>query len=355
MTLPVLPEKINKILQKGVVIPALPLALNKERKLDVRRQRALIRYYLDAGAGGIAAGVHTTQFEIRKPEFNLFEKILDIAAEEISDYTDRSGKSIVKVAGVIGRTEQAINEAQFAVKTGYDAALLSLSAFQDAQNKEILSHCHKIAEVIPLIGFYLQPVVGGRILDVDFWRSFSQIQNVAAIKIAPFNRYQTYDVVRGVAESGRAEDIALYTGNDDNILGDLLTKYHIPVGSKMVHKRIVGGLLGHWAVWTKTAVKILDKVHSARSAEDINALLTLGAGITDSNAAFFDVANNFSGVIAGIHEVLRRQGLLEGIWTLDQKESLSPGQKEEINRVYTSYPELNDDDFVRENLERWLS
>jgi len=354
MILPVLPEKISKILQKGVVIPALPLALNKDRKLDERRQRALIRYYLDAGAGGIAAGVHTTQFEIRKPEFNLFEKILDIAAEEISDYTDRSGKSIIKIAGVIGRTEQAINEAQFAVKTGYDAALLSLSAFQDAQNKEILSHCRKVAEVIPLIGFYLQPAVGGRILDVDFWRSFSQIQNVAAIKIAPFNRYQTYDVVRGVAESGRAEDIALYTGNDDNILGDLLTKYHIPVGSKMIHKRIVGGLLGHWAVWTKTAVKILDKVHAARSAEDINTLLTLGARVTDSNAAFFDVANNFSGVIAGIHEVLRRQGLLEGIWTLDQKESLSPGQKEEINRVYASYPELNDDDFVRENLERWL-
>ena len=355
MILPVLPEKINKILQKGVVIPALPLALSKDRKLDERRQRALIRYYLDAGAGGIAAGVHTTQFEIRKPEFNLFEKILDIAAEEITDYSERSGKSIIKIAGVIGRTEQAIKEAQFAVKTGHDAALLSLSAFQDAQNQELLSHCHKIAEVIPLIGFYLQPAVGGRILDVDFWRSFSQIQNVAAIKIAPFNRYQTYDVVRGVAESGRAEDIALYTGNDDNILGDLLTKYHIPVGSKIVHMRIVGGLLGHWAVWTKTAVKILDRVHAARSAEDINALLALGARVTDSNAAFFDVANNFSGVIAGIHEVLRRQGLLEGIWTLDQNESLSPGQKEEINRVYTSYPDLNDDDFVRENLQRWLS
>ncbi len=355
MILPVLPEKINKILQKGVVIPALPLALNKDRKLDERRQRALIRYYLDAGAGGIAAGVHTTQFEIRKPEFNLFEKILDIVAEEITDYTERSGKSIIKIAGVIGRTEQAINEAQFAVKAGHDAALLSLAAFQDTQNKELLSHCHKIAEVIPLIGFYLQPAVGGRILDADFWRSFSQIQNVAAIKIAPFDRYQTYDVVRGVAESGRAEDIALYTGNDDNILGDLLTKYRIPVGSKIVHMRIVGGLLGHWAVWTKTAVKILDKVHAARSAEDINALLALGARVTDSNAAFFDVANNFSGVIAGIHEVLRRQGLLEGIWTLDQNESLSPGQKEEINRVYTSYPDLNDDDFVRENLERWLS
>jgi len=337
------------------VIPALPLALNNDRKLDERRQRALIRYYLDAGAGGIATGVHTTQFEIRNPEFNLFEKVLEIAAEEMTDYTDKSGKSIIKIAGVIGGTEQAINEARFAVKTGYVAALLSLSAFQGVQNKEILSHCRKVAEVIPLVGFYLQPAVGGRILDVDFWREFSKIENVAAIKIAPFNRYQTLDVVRGVAESGRAEEIALYTGNDDNILGDLLTEYHIPVGSKTVHKRIVGGLLGHWAVWTKTAVKILDMVHAARSSEDIKALLTLGAKVTDSNAAFFDVANDFSGVIAGIHEVLRRQGLLEGIWTLDQKETLSPDQKEEINRVYASYPELNDDDFVSENLERWLS
>ena len=355
MNLPLLSENINSVLQKGVVIPALPLALNKDRKLDERRQRALLRYYLDAGAGGIAAGVHTTQFEIRKPEFNLFEKVLVIAAEEMTDYTNKAGKSIVKIAGVIGRTEQAVNEARFAVKSGYDAALLSLSAFQDIQNKEILAHCRKVAEVIPLIGFYLQPAVGGRILDVDFWRAFSKIQNVAAIKIAPFNRYQTHDVVRGVAESGRAEDIALYTGNDDNIMGDLLTEYHIPVGSKVVHKRIVGGLLGHWAVWTKTAVKILEDVHAARSAQDINALLTLGAKVTDANAAFFDVANNFSGVIAGIHEVLRRQGLLEGIWTLDEKESLSPGQKEEIDRIYASYPELNDDDFVKENLQGWLS
>lgn len=355
MTLPLLPEKINDLLQNGVVIPALPLALNKDRKLDERRQRALLRYYLDAGAGGIAAGVHTTQFEIRNPEFNLFEKVLEIAAEEMSDFSAKTGKSIIKIAGVIGRTDQAIKEAEFAVKSGYDAALLSLSAFQNVQNKELLSHCRKVSDVIPLIGFYLQPAVGGRILDVDFWRSFSNIQNVAAIKIAPFNRYQTYDVVRGVAESGRAADIALYTGNDDNILGDLLTEYHIPVGSKIIEKRIVGGLLGHWAVWTKKAVEILQKVHAAKNAEEIKALMILGAKVTDSNAAFFDVANNFSGVIAGIHEVLRRQGLLEGIWTLDRSETLSPGQKEEISRVYDSYPELNDDDFIRQNLEKWLS
>jgi dihydrodipicolinate synthase/N-acetylneuraminate lyase len=355
INLPILPEKIKKLLHKGVVIPALPLALNKDRKLDDRRQRALLRYYLDAGAGGIAAAVHTTQFNIRKSEINLFERILEITSEEVGDFTERSGKTIIKIAGVIGRTDQAIKEAQLAFKTGYDAALLSLAAFQDDPNKEILAHCRKVSEEIPLVGFYLQPAVGGRILDVDFWRSFSGITNVAAIKIAPFNRYQTHDVIRGVAESDRAEDIALYTGNDDNIIGDLLTEYRIPVKSGIVKKRIVGGLLGHWAVWTKTAVEILEKVHSAESAEDIKTLMTLGANVTDSNAAFFDVENNFSGVIAGLHEVLRRQGLLEGTWTLNRDETLSPGQKDEINRVYKAYPELNDDDFVRENLDRWLS
>jgi dihydrodipicolinate synthase/N-acetylneuraminate lyase len=353
--LPILPEGKNKLLNKGVVIPALPLALNKYRKLDERRQRALIRYYLDAGAGGIAAAVHTTQFNIRKPGVNLFERLLKITSEEISHFTLRAGKTIIKIAGVIGRTEQAIKEAELAVNSGYDAVLLSLAAFQDDPNKEILRHCRKISEVIPMIGFYLQPAVGGRILDVDFWRSFSAIPNVAAIKIAPFNRYQTYDVIRGVAESGRAEDIALYTGNDDNIVADLLTEYHISVNSGIVKKRIAGGLLGHWAVWTRKAVEILERVHSAQSAEEIKALMSLGTRVTDSNAAFFDVANDFSGVITGIHEVLRRQGLLEGIWTLDKDEKLSPGQKDEINRVYAAYPDLNDDDFVRENLEKWLT
>jgi dihydrodipicolinate synthase/N-acetylneuraminate lyase len=354
INLPILPEKISRQLNRGVVIPALPLALNKDRKLDERRQRALLRYYLDAGAGGIAAAVHTTQFNIRKPEINLFESILRITSEEVREFTEHSGKTIIKIAGVIGRTEQAIKEAKLAVETGYNAALLSLAAFQDDENKEILKHCRKISEIIPLVGFYLQPAVGGRILDVDFWRSFSSIKNVAAIKIAPFNRYQTLDVIRGVAESGRADDIALYTGNDDNIIGDLLTEYNIPVNSAIIKKRIVGGLLGHWAVWTKKAVEILEKVHAAETADDIRSLMTLGTKVTDSNAAFFDVANNFSGVIAGIHEVLRRQGLLEGIWTLDQNETLSQGQMDEIDRVCNAYPELNDDDFVRENLVKWL-
>jgi len=355
MKFPVLPDKVNGILQKGVVIPALPLALNKNRQFDERRQRALLQYYLDAGAGGIATAVHTTQFSIRAPEHSLLEPVLKVAADEINNYCTKNDKTIIKIAGVIGKTEKALKEAQLASVLGYDAALLSLAAFKDAPNEEILKHCRSVAEVMPLMGFYLQPAVGGRVLDVNFWRSFSEIPNVMAIKIAPFNRYQTYDVVRGVAESGRSDEIALYTGNDDNILIDLLTEFAIPVGSEVIRKRIVGGLLGHWAVWTRTAVQLLDRVHKVKSAEDYKSLMTLAAQITDSNAAFFDADNCFSGVIAGIHEVLRRQGLLEGTWTLDKDEVLSPGQKEEIDRVYAAYPHLNDDDFVIANLQRWLS
>jgi len=355
MEFPQLNNKVTNVLQKGVVIPALPLALNKDRQFDEQRQRALVRYYLEAGAGGIAVAVHTTQFEIRLPEFNLYRPVLELAVDEIDNYIFKSENTVVKIAGVIGKTKQALQEAQLANDLGYDATLLSLAAFKDSTNIEILEHCRKVAEVIPLIGFYLQPAVGGRLLDVDFWRSFAQIPNVVAIKIAPFNRYQTFDVVRGVAESGRADEIALYTGNDDNIIIDLLTEYAVPVGSEVVRKRIVGGLLGHWAVWTRTAVDLLDKAHKAKNSEDYQKLLTLATKVTDSNAAFFDVANNFSGVIAGIHDVLRRQGLLEGIWTLNPEETLSPGQKKEIDRVYAIYPELNDDAFVKENLDKWLS
>lgn len=355
MKFPELDPNVNKVLQKGVVIPALPLALNKQRQFDERHQRALIRYYLDAGAGGIAVAVHTTQFEIRQPEFNLFRPVLELAIEEIDAYTTRSGNMVVKIGGVIGKTAQALQEAQLAKDLGYDIVLLSLAAFKGVPNHEILDHCRRIAEVIPLVGFYLQPAVGGRLLDADFWRTFAQITNVVAIKIAPFNRYQTFDVVRGVAESGRGDEIALYTGNDDNIIVDLLTEYTIPVGAQMVRKRIVGGLLGHWAVWTKTAVELLNKAHMAQKIGDYRELMTLATQVTDSNAAFFDVANNFSGVIAGIHEVLRRQGLLKGIWTLNPEETLSSGQKEEIDRVYKAYPSLNDDAFVEQNLDKWLS
>ncbi|MFW6290424.1 MAG: dihydrodipicolinate synthase family protein [Mariniphaga sp.] len=350
-----LPEGVLDSLHKGTVIPALPLALNKKRQLDERRQRALMHYYLDAGAGGVAVGVHTTQFEIRLPRHNLYQPVLEIAKEEFERFKASKNIQAVRIAGVIGKTSQAIREAELALNTGYHAVLLSLAAFSDASNSEILDHCRFIAQVIPVIGFYLQPAVGGRRLDVNFWREFSRIDNVVAIKIAPFNRYQTLDVVRGVAESGRADEIALYTGNDDNILVDLLSEYHIRVGSNTIKKRIVGGLLGHWAVWTRKAVELLEKVQKQELAGSSQQVLALAHQITDSNAAFFDAAHDFAGCIAGIHEVLRRQGLLEGIWTLNEKESLSPGQKEEIDRVYKSYPHLNDDAFVAENLHRWMA
>lgn len=351
----IIPDNVIAALNTGVVIPALPLALNSKRKLDERRQRALIRYYLDAGAGGIAVAVHTTQFAIRLPGIDLYTPLLKIAGEEFDRFTAESKKPVIRIAGVIGKTRQALKEAQLAAKQGYHAVLLSLAAFSDSQNHIIIRHCKAVAEIIPVMGFYLQPSVGGRKLDIGFWREFAQIQNVIAIKIAPFNRYQTLDVVRGVLESGRAEDIALYTGNDDNILVDLLTEYKIPVGAKFKSKRIVGGLLGHWAVWTHSAVRLLNAVQNGEFDNDVQRSLILANQITDCNAAFFDAANNYKGCIAGVHEVLRRQGLLEGLWTLDRNEKLSPGQKEEIDRVYTAYPELNDDAFVAENLGRWLS
>ncbi len=350
-----LPENILKTLHKGVVIPAMPLALDKHRKLDERRQRAIIRYYLDAGAGGVAVAVHTTQFEIRLPEINLYEPVLRIAREEFDDYAVSTQKPVIRIAGIIGQTQQAAREARLAVSLGYHAGLLSLAAFPEDSNQTILEHCRIIADIIPIIGFYLQPAVGGRILDVDFWREFAQIENVIAIKIAPFNRYQTLDVVRGVIESGRADEIALYTGNDDNILVDLLSEYKLPAGSKIIKKRIVGGLLGHWAVWTRSAVILLENIQKGNLSGDIQQQLDLGMQITDSNAAFFDAAGSFKGCIVGLHEVLRRQGLMEGLWTLNRDEVLSPGQKKEIDRVYEAYPDLNDDDFVAENLHKWLS
>ena len=347
------PEK-SDALKNGIVIPALPLALNKSRQMDERRQRALLRYYMDAGAGGLAVAVHTTQFEIRLPQIGLFRPILELAKEEQVRFVEKTNKPIVMISGVIGQTSQAIREAQLAAELGYDAVLLSLAALREASNQALLEHCKAITEIISVIGFYLQPAVGGRKLDVDFWREFARIDNVIAIKMAPFNRYQTLDVVRGVIESGRGNEVILYTGNDDNILVDLLTEFKMSDGNYLVSKRISGGLLGHWAVWTKKAVGLIDLVHRSEAEKDIRHLLTLAAQITDSNAAFFDSANNFAGCITGIHEVLRRQGLLEGIWTLNEKETLSPGQKEEIERVYRAYPELNDDAFVAENLDRWL-
>jgi len=335
--------QVREKLLSGLVIPAHPLALNSQRQLDERHQRALTRYYCAAGAGGIAVGVHTTQFAIRNPKFGLLEPVLALAAEETS------GNDIVKIAGVCGKKKQAEGEAELAARLGYDAALLSLADLKDDSIPQLLEHARAIATVIPIVGFYLQPAVGGRPLSYEFWRQFVEIENVVAIKIAPFNRYQTLDVVRALSQSGRAQEVALYTGNDDNILNDLFTNFDL--GTQPL--RIAGGLLGHWAVWTKTAVShlLLAKHHTASVPGE---LLTLAQQITDANAAIFDAAHNFHGCIPGIHEILRRQGLLEGRWCLDQSEDLSPGQSEELDRVCRAYPHLQDDEFVREHLDEWL-
>ncbi len=323
------------------MIPAHPLALNAERKLDERRQRALTRYYLAAGAGGIAVGVHTTQFAIR--DAGLYRPVLALAMEEMRP------RDVVKIAGVCGPAGQALAEAECAAALGYDAVLLSLAALRDAPIEALIDHARAVAGVLPVIGFYLQPAVGGRVLPYSFWRRFAEIENVVAIKMAPFNRYQTLDVVRAVAESGRAGEIALYTGNDDNIIFDLLSEY--AMGGERL--RIVGGLLGHWAVWTSRAVSHLAGIKALQRTIPAE-WLTLAQQVTDANAAFFDAAHAFHGCIAGIHEVLRRQGLLEGRWCLDPAEDLSPGQEEEIDRVCRAYPHLADDAFVREHLDEWL-
>jgi len=331
-------------LLSGLVIPAHPLALNRERKLDERRQRALTRYYLEAGAGGVAVGVHTTQFAIRNPTIGLFEPVLTIAMEEMR------ATGVVKIAGVCGKLQQAVVEATMAARLTYDAVLLSLGALPDASIAELIEHCRAVASIIPVIGFYLQPSVGGRILPYDFWRKFCEIDNVVAIKIAPFNRYQTLEVIRALAESGRAREIAMYTGNDDNILLDLLTTYNVQ-GQEL---RFSGGLLGHWAVWTRKAVEHL--AQAKRHSNHVpSQLLTLAQQITDANAALFDPLHHFHGCIPGIHEILRRQGLLEGRWCLDPKEDLSPGQAQELDRVCRDYPHLQDDEFVRSHLDAWLS
>jgi len=345
------PPEVLALLRKGVVIPAHPLALDAGRKLDPRRQRALTRYYLDAGAGGIAVGVHTTQFAIR--EAGLYRPVLELAARTVAEWARRP---IIMIAGVVGRTEQAIQEAQLARGLGYHAGLLSLAAMKDASEDDLIAHAQAVAREIPLIGFYLQPAVGGIVLPVSFWRRFAAIDNVVAIKMAPFNRYRTLDVVRGVVEAGAAERVTLYTGNDDHIVPDLVTPYAIPHQGTAVTMRIRGGLLGHWSVWVRKAVELLEQTHLAAAAGAVPAdLLALDSQVTDCNSAIFDVANRFHGVIAGCHEILRRQGFLEGIWCIDPKESLGPGQKEEIDRVCAAYPHLNDDAFVRQNLQRWLA
>jgi dihydrodipicolinate synthase/N-acetylneuraminate lyase len=348
-------------LLEGLVIPAHPLALTAERRLDERRQVALTRYYAEAGAGGIAVAVHSTQFAIR--EAGLFEPVLRLAAEAAAESQREAGRALVKIAGAIGRTPQAVAEAETARRLGYDAVLLSLGALREAGVDELVAHCRRVAEVLPLVGFYLQPAVGGRPLDEAFWRRLLEIERVVAVKVAPFDRYRTLDVVRAVAASGRAGEVALYTGNDDAIVLDLLADFPEPkpgpgrAGSAgRGGVRFVGGLLGQWGVWTRRAVELLETVKRCRREGGAGALelLALGQQLTDANAALFDAPNAFHGCIPGIHEVLRRQGLLAGRFCLDPREDLSPGQREEIDRVLGAYPHLTDDGFVRENLDRWL-
>jgi hypothetical protein len=344
---------------RGLVIPAHPLALTESRTLDERRQAALTRYYCDAGAGGIAVGVHTTQFAIRDPAVGLFEPVLRLAQRTVEDWCARRSHRPIMVAGVVGKTAQAVGEAEIAVSLGYDAALLSLAALRHADNRDALDHCRRVADVMPIVGFYLQPAVGGRVLDRAFWRGFFDIERVIAVKVAPFDRYRTLDVATALADSGRV-DVALYTGNDDAIVTDLLTPFPPGANGRPLH--FSGGLLGQWAVWTERAVDILRRCHAVTRATSSRAdsgdslrLLALGAELTDANAALFDPAHQFAGCIPGIHEVLRRQGLLAGRWCLDPREELSPGQMDAIDRVLGRYPHLTDDQFVKEHLHRWLS
>ncbi|MDQ2666483.1 MAG: dihydrodipicolinate synthase family protein [Gemmatimonadota bacterium] len=343
-------ESVRSHLLTGQVIPAHPLALTSNRTLDERHQRALTRYYIDSGAGGIAVGVHTTQFAIRDAKHALYRPVLELAVDTVRHWRAPITSTFALVAGVIGDTRQAVGEAALAEQLGYDVALLGLGALRESSERQLIAHCRTVAEVMPLFGFYLQPAVGGRVLSYEFWRAFAEIEQVWAIKIAPFNRYQTLDVVRAVVDAGR-DDIALYTGNDDSIVTDLLTPFPAPGGER----HIVGGLLGQWAVWTQEAVRLLQRAHAARNGPLARDWLRDAAGLTDANGAIFDASNAFAGCIPGIHEVLRRQGLLRGTWCLDPSESLSPGQGDEITRVLGAYPELSDDAFVRENLDRWLT
>ena len=338
-----LDAKIFDLLHKGTVIPAHPLALNADRQLDEFRQRLLTNYYMASGAGGVAVGVHTTQFEIRRPEYNLLEPVLRMAAEEINKKSDSD--TIIKVAGITGNTANAVKEAEMASHFGYHLGLISMGGLPDLSEDDLIKRTKEVAAKIPLFGFYLQPAAGGRLLSYEFWKQFVEIPNVYAIKIAAFNRYQTIDVVRAVCNSHRRDEIALYTGNDDNIIGDLITPYQFNVKGKKTEKRFIGGLLGHWAVWTSKAVELLREIKSGKT--DYETLLRKNISVTDMNAVIFDAKNSFHGCIPGIHEVLRRQGLLEGTWCLNPDEKMSAGQTDEIDRLYNDYPELTDDDFVK--------
>ena len=348
-------QDLRRRLFDGLVIPAHPLALNAHRRLDERRQAALTRYYCAAGAGGLAVGVHTTQFAIRDPKIGLFEPVLALAADVARDGSN-SARTPVLVAGICGDTPQAQREAEIASRLGYDAGLVSLAALQNAPVSQLVAHCRAIADIIPVFGFYLQPAVGGILLGYEFWRAFLEIPRVVAVKVAPFNRYQTLDVIRALAESGRRDEIALYTGNDDNIVADLLAEFRVSTESGPVSLHFAGGLLGQWAVWTSRAVELVEEVKNCRKEQGACGyeILARAASLTDANAALFDARNAFAGCIAGLHEILRRQGLLAGRWCLDPNEDLSPGQLEEIDRVSRAYPHWQDDHFVAAHLSDWL-
>jgi hypothetical protein len=349
-----IPADSMAVLRRGAAIPAHLLALDANRKLDARRQRAMTRYYLDAGAGGVAVGVHSTQFAIR--DVGLYEPVLELAMRTAREWEPLGGRRpLFMIAGAAGGTQQAVREAGIARGLGYHSALLSLAAMKGASEDDLVAHCSAVADVMPLAGFYLQPAVGGIHLPTNFWKRFAQIDNVAAIKIAPFNRYRTLDVIRGVVAARAEERVTLYTGNDDHVVFDLLAPFTFMRDGMPVTVRIKGGLLGHWSVWTQRAVELLDRIHAAVASGKITPeLLALDAQVTDCNSALFDVAHDFRGCIAGCHEVLRRQGLLQGTWCLDAGEGLSPGQAAELDRVSADYPHLTDDDFVAAHRERWL-
>ena len=346
---------IRKHLLEGHVVPALPLALDGNRKLSEKHQRALVRYYLAAGCGGLAVAVHSTQFEIREPRHGLFQPILELASRTLDEELCVAQRPFARIAGVCGKTAQAVAEASMAREHGYHAVLASVAAWRDESEQAILEHCREVSEILPIVGFYLQSSVGGRRLSHGFWRKFVEIENAVAVKIAPFNRYQTLDVVRAVVESGR-DDFALYTGNDDNIVVDLLSPFRFTTPRGIVERRIIGGLLGHWGVWSRAAVELFGKIQAVRASNEIDAgWLDIANAVTDMNAAVFDPAHQFAGCIPGILEVLRRQGLVPTSLCLNPREVLSPGQSEELDRVSAAYPDLTDDAFVKENLDRWLS
>ncbi len=350
---PTLPRVVATRLRQGAVIPAHPLALTAARRLDERRQRALTRYYLAAGAGGIAVGVHTTQFAIHDPAVGLYRPVLELCAETLDQTRPASGEGFIRIAGVAGRRRQAVREAELATDLGYHAALVSFIGLGGRSKASLLAQVRAVATVMPVVGFYLQPAVGGRRLPRVFWDRLLDIENLVAIKIAPFNRYETIEVARAVWESGRAADVALYTGNDDHIVFDLLTEFRF--GPTAAPVAIVGGLLGQWAMWTRRAAELLEDIHRIRGEAAIPTRLhTLGAQLTDANGAIFDQANAFAGCLSGIHEVLRRQRLLGGRWCLDPLERLSPGQMANIDRVVRAYPHLTDDAFVTAHRDEWM-